>query len=63
VIVVKAKGYGGPRVYYDRHRKSATRAYHVFGLVFIVAPIAYERMLWNECRATNSFFYCVRVIA
>lgn len=24
---------------------------------------AYERMLWNECRATpHSWFYCVRVV-
>jgi hypothetical protein len=28
----------------------------------IVGIIAYERMLWNECRLTNSWFYCVRVL-
>jgi hypothetical protein len=28
----------------------------------MVGSIAYERMLWNECRADHSFFYCVRVL-
>lgn len=30
---------------------------------FVTAGIAYERMLWNECRATpHSWFYCLRVV-
>lgn len=37
----------------------------VMGLVvalLVVGAIAYERMLWNECRQTNSWFYCVRIL-
>lgn len=37
----------------------------VMGLVvvaFIVAAVCWEIDLWNECRTTNSFFYCMRVL-
>jgi hypothetical protein len=37
-------------------------AYGAFVLLLMAGAIAYERMLWNECRATNSWFYCVRVL-
>lgn len=45
--------------------KSLITAYVLLGL-FAVAMLGgvflYERMLWDECRATNSWFYCVRVL-
>ena len=31
-------------------------------LSIVVAAVAYEVMLWNECRGTNSWFYCMRVL-
>jgi uncharacterized protein (DUF983 family) len=32
-------------------------------VLLIVGGIAYERMLWNECRATpHTWFYCLRVV-
>lgn len=38
-------------------------AYAVLVLVLIGGGIAYECMLWNECRATpHSWFYCLRVV-
>lgn len=30
--------------------------------LFIVGVLAYEIMLWGECREMNSWFYCVRVL-
>ncbi|TCK87345.1 hypothetical protein B0G74_7884 [Paraburkholderia sp. BL9I2N2] len=30
--------------------------------LLVIGSIAYERMLWNECRADHSWFYCVRVL-
>ncbi len=29
----------------------------------LIGLIAYEHMIWNECRATNSWFYCFRVMS
>lgn len=37
MIIVRANGHGGKRVFYDRQRKHHTRAYHVFGLARIVS--------------------------
>lgn len=37
MIVVRAKGHGGARRFYDRQRTHGTRAYHVFGLSHIVS--------------------------
>jgi hypothetical protein len=37
-------------------------AFGLIALLLIVGGFAYERMLWNECRADHSWFYCVRVL-
>lgn len=45
--------------------KSLIATYVMLGLFAIAifgSAFLYERMLWNECRATNSWFYCVRVL-
>jgi hypothetical protein len=31
-------------------------------LALIGGAIAWEVSIWNECRQTNSFFYCMRVL-
>lgn len=36
MILVRAKGHGGAKRFYDRQRKHGTRQYHVFGLARIV---------------------------
>ena len=38
-----AKGHGGPRVWYDRHRKSKSRMYHLFSVRRMVFA---EGALW-----------------
>jgi hypothetical protein len=39
----------------------------VFGaialLVIFIASVAFKVSIWNECRETNSFFYCIHVIS
>lgn len=32
-------------------------------LALVVGGIAYEHMLWRECLQTNSWFFCLRVLA
>lgn len=33
------------------------------GVVIVIGGgIAWEVSLWHECRATNSFWYCMRVL-
>jgi hypothetical protein len=35
----------------------------IVGTALVVAlAIWYEVSMWNECRETNSFFYCMRVL-
>lgn len=35
----------------------------ILGLVLVVSlGVWYEVELWQECRATNSWFYCMRVL-
>lgn len=35
----------------------------VLGVVAVIGlTVWYEASLWNECRRTNSFFYCARVL-
>jgi hypothetical protein len=31
-------------------------------ILIVGGSIAYERMLWNECRTDHSWFYCVRIL-
>lgn len=31
--------------------------------LLVVGVISYEVMLWNECRESGSFWYCVRVLS
>lgn len=32
-------------------------------LMLVAGGIWWEWALWSECRATNSWFYCVRVLS
>jgi uncharacterized membrane protein YiaA len=38
------------------------KVYITLALMFFAGVVVYEVSLWNECRATNSFFYCIRVL-
>lgn len=54
MIVVRAKGHGGARCFYDRQRKHRTRAYHVFGLSRIVSGTGesfWRLTIWQWCIA------------
>lgn len=31
--------------------------------VAVVLLVAFQVSLWNECRETNSFFYCMHVLS
>lgn len=40
----------------------------LFAIINLVAAVVaglvyYEVSIWNECRQTNSFLYCVRVVS
>ena len=35
----------------------------VLMVALVVGAIAYEVMVWKECRQSNSFFYCLRVLS
>lgn len=44
-------------------KEAAIIAAMVIGMLALVAFIAWWNVsLWSECRETNSFWYCVRVI-
>jgi len=34
----------------------------IFVIAIIALPVSCEYKVWKECRATNSYFYCVRVL-
>lgn len=36
--------------------------YWLIGLLIIGLAIWYEIAMWSECRETNSFWYCMRVL-
>jgi hypothetical protein len=52
-------------------RKGKSRLGDVLGFLILSGVLlgivggtfAYERALWKECRATNSFWYCSRVLS
>ena len=54
----------------NRPQRSTSRVGDVLGLAIVVSMLlailigvtAYERMIWNECRATNSFWYCLHLL-
>lgn len=36
----------------------------ILGMVAVVSlGVAYEIAVWNECRETNSWFYCMRLLS
>lgn len=45
--------------------KTLLKSLPPFLLLFAVLALAgwYEWSLWHECRQTNSFFYCARVLS
>ena len=38
------------------------RSFAIFLMVVIVFVVWWEIGLWNECRETNSFWYCLRIL-
>jgi hypothetical protein len=43
-----------------KHGKELATIAVILG-IFVLAFV-YERAMWNECRATNSWFYCMRTL-